>query len=206
MRAAVLDTAGRVVVQIDTTRGFVTARPLLGGQHLLGQLGLRVPPGDYRVRVSLEADRRGTLSPPTRVSIPDPAAARPTLSDLSIGVRTVGIAWRAPSADTAWTQPLHRFTRDERMQLYFEVGGMPIDTRYTIDLAIDRRERDAAGCVAAGGMLTLRTEGRAGGGIGRVQQEVSLQRLDRGSYTLAVTVTDPAGQQARRCRTFRIDQ
>ncbi|HPF62003.1 MAG: hypothetical protein KC544_11475 [Gemmatimonadetes bacterium] len=205
MRAAVLDPAGRVVLQVDTTRAFVTGRALLPGQHLLGQLGLRVPPGDYRVRVALEADRRGTLSPSTRVSVPDPAAGQPTLSDLSIGVRSVGIAWRAPTADTAWTQPLHRFSRDERMQLYFEVGGMAADTRYTIDLAIDRRGDDAVGCRADGGMLTLRTEGRASGAIDRVQQEVSLQRLDRGEYTLAVTLTTADGQRTQRCRTFRIE-
>lgn len=207
MRVAVLDTTGRVVTQIDTTRGFVSRTPLGPGQFLLGQLPIRVAPGTYRVRVALEADRRGTLSPSTVVSVADPALGRPTLSDLSIGERSVGILWRASTADTAWTDPRHAFARGREMQLYFETDGLVPGSSYTVDLAIDRQEKDAAqACTATGALLTLRFDQRATDGVNRFQRGVSLRRLLPGAYTLGVTITSTDGQTARRCRTFRVTE
>src|SRR5690606_12361434 len=63
MRVAVRNRDGEVVARIDTVRSFVSSTRLAGSQQLVGQLPVRVPPGNYRVRVSLESDRRGRLSP-----------------------------------------------------------------------------------------------------------------------------------------------
>jgi len=206
MRVALLDSTGALVTQIDTTRGFVASAPLRPGQFLLGQLPIRVAPGTYRVRVALEADRRGTLTPSTVVTIADPTRGRPTLSDLSIGERSVGILWRAPTADTAWTDPRHAFARGREMQLYFEADGLTPGSPYTVDLAIDRQDRSAQTCTGLGAMLTLRFDQRASDGVNRFQRSVSLRRLEPGAYTLGVTITSTDGQTARRCRTFRITE
>ncbi|MEO8479927.1 MAG: hypothetical protein ABI542_09885 [Gemmatimonadota bacterium] len=206
MRVAVLDSTGRLVVQVDTTRGFVAPATLRPGQFLLGQLPIKVAPGTYRVRVALEADRRGTLTPSTVVTIADPARGRPTLSDLSIGERSVGILWRASTADTAWSDPRHTFAREREMQLYFEADGLAPGSSYTVDLAIDRQAKGAPTCTAAGAMLTLRFDQHAADGVNRFQRGVSLRRLQPGAYTLGVTITSADGQTARRCRSFTVTE
>lgn len=204
LRVAARDAEGRVVAQFDTTRGYIAARPLTSNQFLLGQLPLHLPSGRYRVRAALESGRRGMLSAAVTVDVPDPAAAAPTVTDLSIGIRSVGVAWVTPTGDTVWTQPLGRFNRNESMQFYFEAGGIPVDSSYRVDLAVDRRDRKAQDCTAAGQMLTLSFESRSLGAINRVKREVSLKRLDPGSYVVAVTVVGPGGGEARRCRAFEV--
>ena len=203
MRLGVLDSLGQVVMQLDTTRHFVTRRALRGGQYLLGQQALHLTPGQYRIRAALESDRRGTLSRSTVLTVVDPQRAAPTLSDLSLGRRTVAITWRAGSSDTAWADPRHRFPRDAPMELYFEAGGMNPGTAYTIDLAIDRSDEDA-GCLGRGSKLTLRFSQQAEAGVNRFQRAVSLDRLEPGAYVLAVTATTASGAETRRCRSFEV--
>jgi hypothetical protein len=207
MRVAVVDRTGETVVQVDTVRGFVAPRRLARDQYLLGQLPLRVPPGEYRVRASLEADRRGMLSRPTTVVVAAPAAGALSLSDVSIGIRSVRIAWPTPGADTAWANPLHRFPADEPMQLYFEVGGLTRGTEYGYAVAIDRAAEVPAfttTCSARGTTLTLGFRQEHSGGVDRVARAVSLERLRPDDYVLAITVSTSDGQQVTRCRHFTV--
>lgn len=207
MRVAVVDRSGETVMQVDTVRGFVAPRRLAGNEYLLGQLPLRVPPGEYRVRASLEAERRGMLSRPKTVVVPAPGASRLTLSDISVGIRSVRIAWPAPGADTAWANPLHRFPADEPMQLYFEVGGLERGTSYVTAIAIDRAAEVPAfttTCSARGTTLTLQFEEEHPGGTQRVTRAVSLARLRPDDYVLAITVRSTDGQRETRCRNFSV--
>lgn len=207
MRVAVVDGSGRTVVQVDTVRGFVAPRRLRNNEYLLGQLPLRVAPGTYRVRASLESERRGFLSRPTLVQVPAPHGEALGLSDLSIGVRSVRLPWRAPSSDTAWANPLRRFPPGEPMQLYFEVSGLAADAHYNTAIAIDRVAKvplAANACGGEGGVLSIGFDRTADGGVQRVTREVSLSRLDPGDYQIAVTVTTPAGGRTQRCRQFTV--
>jgi hypothetical protein len=204
MRVAVLDSTGSLLMQVDTTRGFLTAQPLRPGEFLLGQLPLHLAAGTYRIRATLESDQRGTLSRSTTVHVVDPSRSTPTLSDLSLGARGVAILWGTPGADTAWADPRHRFARRTPMELYFEAGGMTDGTAYTVDLMIDRPRGSDGGCVARGGKLTLRFDQVATTGANRFQRAIALDRLEPGSYVLAVTVTTATGALARRCRTFEV--
>jgi hypothetical protein len=202
-RVAVLDDAGRIVAQVDTTRGFLAPVRLHPTQQLVGHLPVRVPPGHYRVRVALESDRRGYLSPPTNVEL---TAGRSglTLSDISIGARSVPILWRSPTADTAWANPRGRFQVDEDLQLYFEVGGLDEGTRYRTQIAIDRAEGAVAGCSAQGTALSLSFSGEHPGRVAREQRTVDLDRLRPDDYVMAVTVSTDAGERVTRCRRFTV--
>jgi hypothetical protein len=203
MRVAVVDASGAIIAQIDTTRGFLAPTRLRSSQQLVGQLPIRVRPGSYRVRVALESDRRGFLSRPVMVDL---HGERETLalSDISIGVRSVPILWRSPTADTAWVNPRGRYRVDEELQLYFEIGGLPEGTRYRTQIAIDRVASEAAGCSAQGTALTLSFDGEHPGGVGREQRAVSLDRLRPDDYMMAVTISTASGERATRCRRFTV--
>lgn len=203
MRVAVLDGAGRIVAQVDTVRGFLSPTRLRASQELVGQLPLRVPPGEYRVRVALEADRRGFLSRPVMVQLHADAQAL-SLSDISIGVRSVPILWRSPTADTAWANPRGRYRADEELQLYFEIGGLAAGTHYRTEIAIDRVAPDVAtACSARGTALTLSFDGEHPGRVAREQRAVALDRLRPDDYMMAVTISIDGGRVTR-CRRFTV--
>lgn len=202
-RLAALDANGDVITQIDTTRGFLAPARLRPSQHLLGQLAFRLPAGTYRVRATLETGRRGLLSPPIAVTVPPTGGEVLSLSDISIGARSVPITWRSPSADTAWANPLGRYRLDEELELYFEVNGLAENATYRTQIALDRvEEQGAGGCTGQGTALTLSFEGTHRGGMSREQRSVALDRLRPGRYQLAVIVSTPDGRRAIRCRSF----
>jgi hypothetical protein len=203
MRVAVRDAAGRNVVTIDTVRAFLSSTRLTPSQHLVGQLPIRVQPGEYRVRVSLESDRRGMLSAPVQVRVPG-TSGRLTLSDVSIGTRSVPILWRSPTADTAWANPLGRYRNTDQLQLYFEVGGLEQGTRYRTDIAIDRAGSAIGRCEARGDVLTMSFQGEHPGRVAREQRTLALNRLRPDSYLMAVTVATEDGQSETRCRQFTV--
>ncbi|HRP08872.1 MAG TPA: hypothetical protein PLL69_10335, partial [Gemmatimonadales bacterium] len=137
MRVAVRDLEGNIVARVDTVRSFVSPARLDASQQLVGQLPIRLAPGSYQVRAAIESDRRGRLSPVTRVVVAG-GGNQLVLSDISIGARSVPITWRSPGADTAWANPRGRYRVDEEMQLYFEVGGVERGTSYRTEIAVDR--------------------------------------------------------------------
>jgi hypothetical protein len=204
MRVGVLDAQGQPVAGVDTVRGFLAPNRLLASQQLVGQLPIRVPPGQYRVRVALESNRRGVLSRPVHVQVPAAGSAL-SLSDVSIGLRSVPVVWRSPTADSAWANPRGRYRADEEMQLYFEVGGLPAGTRYQTQIAIDRSEPGAAGaCGGRGTAFTLSFDGEHPGRVAREQRAISLARLRPDDYTMVVTVSTESGERVSRCRAFTI--
>lgn len=203
MRIAVRDAAGSTVVSVDTVRAFLSPTRLTPSQHLVGQLPIRIQPGEYRVRVSLESDRRGMLSQPVRVRVPS-LTGRLTLSDVSIGSRSVPILWRSPTADTAWANPLGRYRNTEQLQLYFEVGGLEPETRYRTNIAIDRAEGLNGRCEVRGDVLTLSFQGEHPGRVAREQRTLALNRLRPDNYMMAVTVATDDGQSETRCRQFTV--
>lgn len=214
LRAAVMDAAGEVIASVDTTRGFLTGRALRPEDHLLGQLPIAVPPGTYRVRVALEADGLGLLSPRTQVVVVPPVASAPAISDLALGTRRVRLPWVAATGDTAWINPFGRFRAREPLELYFEVVGIPAGESYRTELAVIRvsgRDRitDAAEQVVAEGgrpALTLGFSQRHPGGVAGVSREVALDRLRPGEYVLEVRVIGPDGREAVRRRPFVVDE
>ncbi len=212
MRAAVTNAAGDVVASVDTTRGFLTGTALRPQDRLLGRLPIPVPPGTHRVRVALEADGLGIISPRMRVNVPAPTGTTLALSDLALGTREVRLPWRTATGDTAWIHPGRTFTPREPLELYFEVLGLSTGTDYRVDIAVIRVSgRDAISdaaerVLAEGGSpdLTLGFDQRHPGGIAGISREVSLSRLRPGEYVLEVTVHTTDGARAVRRQPFVI--
>jgi hypothetical protein len=206
MRAAVTNEAGEVVASVDTTRGFLTGTALRPQDRLLGRLPIPVPPGRHRVRIALEADGLGVVSPRLQVDVPPPTGRTLALSDLALGRRAVRLPWQTATGDTAWMHPGRTFTTREPLELYFEVLGLPTDTPYRVDIAVIRVSgRDAISAaaervIAQGGSpdLTLGFDQRHPGGVAGISREVSLARLRPGEYVLEVTVHTTDGARAVR--------
>jgi hypothetical protein len=212
MRAAVVNAAGEVVASVDTTRGFLTGTALRPQDRLLGRLPIPVPPGKYRVRIAVEADGLGVVSPRVQVDVPAATGTTLALSDLALGTRTVRLPWQTTTGDTAWMHPGRSFTPREPLELYFEVLGLTSGTSYRVDIAVIRVSgRDAISdaaerVIAEGGSpdLTLGFDQRHPGGVAGISREVSLARLRPGEYVLEVTVHTPDGARAVRRQPFVI--
>lgn len=206
MRAAVRDADGAVVASVDTTRGFLTRTVLRPQDHLLGRLPLTVPPGRHTVRVALEADGLGLITPRQTVDIPPPDGSQLALSDLVMGTRTVALPWVTSSRDTAWLNPLRRFSLQAPLELYFEALGIPAGAEYRVDVGFIRVSgrseitREAERVVERGGSLdlTIGFDQRHTGGVAGIAREVSLSRLRPGEYVIEVTLRTRDGARTVR--------
>ena len=197
MRVAVRNAAGRVVASVDTLRSFAARAPIAETGSLLGRLPMHVPPGNYTVRVALETESRGLVTPPRPVRVAALATKAVELSDLALGARTVPLPWRTGPADTAWINPLHRFRSHEPMQLYFEVGGLAAGTPYRVQYAVLKPGR-------ANALLQVGYSLVASATPDRVHRELDIGRIGSGGYILQVTVTTPTGGKAVRQRRFTV--
>lgn len=210
IRAAVVDSLGKIVAVADTTRDFISPMALAPGDHLNGRLPLAVPPGKYHVRVAIESDMHGSITPRQEILVSSPAATTLSLSDLALGARSVRLGWRPQPNDTAWVNPLRRFSLAEPMQLYFEVTGVGRGESYQTNLAIFRLSGDSAithrsdAVVTAGGTpaLSLGFSETHPGGVASVRREISLQRLKPGEYVLQVTLARAGEPKVVRRQAF----
>ena len=184
-----------MIASVDTLRNFTAEHAIPAGEDLLGRLPVHVPPGSYTVRVAVETESRGMVTPPRAVQVAALSAPTIELSDLALGARSVPLPWRTVSSDTAWLNPLHQFKSSEPMQLYFEVGGIAAGAGYRVQLAVIRAGRTDA-------QMQLGFSAVAAGTPDRFHREVEIGRLAAGNYVLQVTVSNPAGGKATRQRAF----
>jgi hypothetical protein len=197
MRVAVRNAAGAVVTTVDTLRTFAASAPIAESGALLGRLPIRVPPGDYTVRVALETASRGLVTKPQQVHVAAMAATTIALSDLALGARTVPLPWRTGPADTAWINPLHRFRASEPMQLFFEVGGLPAGSTYRVQYAVLRPGR-------ADPLIQFAGDAVAQQAPDRVHREIDVGKVGTGDFILQVTVSTPSGGKSVRQRRFTV--
>ncbi|MDZ4259195.1 MAG: hypothetical protein U0974_06580 [Gemmatimonadales bacterium] len=206
MRAAVLDADGAVIASVDTTRGFLTPTVLRPQDHLLGRLPIAVPPGRHSVRVALEADGLGLVTPRQFVDVPPPDGSQLALSDLVLGTRSVALPWVTSRRDTAWINPLRSFPRDSPLELYFEATGIPAGAEYRVEVAFirvsgrDAISREAERVVERGGRadLTIGFDQRHSSGVAGIAREISLNRLQPGEYVIELTLITTDGARVMR--------
>lgn len=191
MRAVVIGVDGNQVAALDTVRRFATRGAVPPGEHLLGRLPLRVPPGDYTIRAAIEAGDAGTTTLRDTIRVNGVEGTSLGLSGLAVGTRAVALAWRTGPADTAWINPLRTYRRSEPARLHFEVTGLPKGAKYRTEVAVVRPK--GGGLIKSlfgGGGTAMRFtfEGVHPGGIEAVHRELSLERVEPGNYVLEVTV------------------
>jgi GWxTD domain-containing protein len=210
LRASVLALDGTVVAIVDTSPTLVVAAPVPAREYLLKRVAVRVPPGVFTVRVSLETEENaGLVSTRDTIRVPSPLGPALGLSDLALGSRSVHLTWPTARGDTAWFNPLGSFHANEPLQLFFEVAGLLPRSPYHVDLEIRR---------PGGGSLFSRLPliGRrrtffrlsfnstASSSLDQVHQEIRLDQLPPGSYVLEVTVSSETGGKVSRQREVTV--
>jgi len=200
MRATVLALDGTLVATLDTLRRFLTKGEVPSGEQMLARAPIRVPPGRYTIRASLEHGRSGLVSRRDTVVVASPVAPRLALADLVVGSRSVRLFWIAEDGDTTWLNPLARFRRTEPVEVTLEISGLAPGTPYRTELRIVRPGGGNAVTRLFRGSAALRVafDGVHPGGIETVRREVSLGEVGPGSYLLEVTVSTADGAKETR--------
>lgn len=204
LRGAIRDSQGEVIATVDTVRTFRTRGALAPGEYLLGRTPVAVPPGDYTVQLAVETDHRGIVTPRHAVRVVPASGTALVLSDLVLGSRNVPLAVPTITGDTAWVNPMRRFSRATPMQLYFELGGLKSGTPYQVKLAVIRGASTSLLGTREKAALTLGFAGESRGGVSAIDREFNVSRLDPGEYRLEVTVTAPGHAPVVRHREFAV--
>jgi GWxTD domain-containing protein len=208
LRFVAMDSIGRVVASLDTTRHFVAPEPVPPKEHLVGRVGTRVPAGSLQYRLAIQqGEASGVTLPRDSVRVGPRVGASLSLSDLVLGSRSANLAWRRTEDDTVLFNPLRTYRRSEEMELYYEIEGLR-PSPYTVELAV-KRKGSSGGLfrkIFGGGGAAIRLKFEEQATTPRVSTHRSLQlsRLKPGNYVLEVTVVDAAGRKDRRAREFQV--
>jgi GWxTD domain-containing protein len=204
VRASIIAPDGTRIASVDTVRSFRARTPIPSDGRLLIRVPMSAPPGTYALRAAIETDAGGMLRPRETITVPALDSAGIGLSDLAVGTRRVALWWSPGAGDTIWVNPLRSFTRQDAMELHYEVTGLAPGTSYRTEVAI---RKEGGGSVLSrlfggGAAVRLRSTDVHPGGIARVHRELDLSRLDPGSYSLEVRVRGPDGPVAERRARF----
>lgn len=204
VRASITGRDGLRAAAIDTVRSFRTRAAIPSDGTLLVRVPLAVAPGTYTVRAAIETDAGGMLVPRDTVTVPGSTPGPIGLSDLAVGTRRVALSWAPTDRDTIWVNPLRRFTRQDRMELHYEVTGLAAGASYRTEVTI---RKEGGGSIfsrlfGGGAALRLRSTDVHPGGIARIHRELDLAGLDPGRYTLQVQVRGADGPEAERRSAF----
>jgi GWxTD domain-containing protein len=209
VRFVAVDRVGRVAASLDTTRHFVAPAPVPAGEHLVGRVSVRVPPGQLQYRLAIQqGEESGTILPRDTVRVGQPTSTALSLSDLVLGSRGTNLFWRRTEKDTVLFNPLRTFKRSDEMQLYYEVEGLSSGTPYTVRIAV--RKRGGGGGLfrkifgGGGAQISLKFDEQATFPVASSQRTLDLDRLKPGHYTLEVVVDDGQGRTDRRATDFEV--
>ncbi|MBA3556699.1 MAG: GWxTD domain-containing protein, partial [Gemmatimonadales bacterium] len=76
VRFVATDRVGRVAAALDTTRHFVAPAPVPDGEHLVGRVSVRVPPGQHQYRLAIQqGEESGVILPRDTVRVGQPTSA-----------------------------------------------------------------------------------------------------------------------------------
>ncbi len=208
LRMLVYDSTRRLVAALDTVRVFRARERFGAGAFLTEQVVLSVPPGALRYTFVVEEPHAGTGATVSGRPLEVPRlSAGFAASDVVLGREGSGLVWRRPEGPVA-LNPLMRFPEDGRMELFYELYGLPQGAEVGTRVRITRR---------GGRSLLRRVFGGAGGadlsyvtttdaaGLTRVRQGLDLRGLGAGRYQLELELTDPvSGRQVVRSSPFEI--
>jgi GWxTD domain-containing protein len=199
IRANVTDSAGKLIVGIDSVRRQRANGLLTDAQLLSGLLTLDVPAGTYRVQLSV-ADTIGDRGAARVVGgIPVPAFLGPMeMSDLVLGLEGQGLAWIR--AGTRFPlNPRNAWTNAEAMEIGFELAGLPAGQSYKVRIGLADLGADSTRPPKA----SVEFENQATGARELVSQSLSLRGVKPGRYLLTATITS-GGKAIRRERRITV--
>ncbi|HTK56084.1 MAG TPA: GWxTD domain-containing protein [Gemmatimonadales bacterium] len=184
LRATVTDTAGKLMLAVDSVYRKRSNVILPDGSLLPGKMMLSVPAGAYRILLSV-ADTQGRKGA-ARVAggIPVPAFTGPMeMSDLVLGLEGQPIFWDRGGSRFP-LNPRNAWTTAEAMEIGFELGGVAPGTPYKVRLGVADIGADSTTPPKA----SVEFENQASGGREFVSQSLVLRTLRPGRYLLTATV------------------
>lgn len=199
-RILITTMGGEVLSAIDTSRFYVTGRPIAPGQFLPGRETVTVPPGTRYFRLALQqGDSSGGVFPTGSIIVGRFGFATDSLvvSDLVLGSRTSSLTWMPTAEDTVFFNPLRSFKEGSNLELYYEVYGLRANTTYTTQLSVRREGRGRP-------ELTLSFSEPSGTDVTRSRRTLGLDRLGAGEYTMEIEVTAADGRKVKQTRGFRV--
>jgi GWxTD domain-containing protein len=185
IRANVTDSAGRLILGVDSVRRYRSAQLLADGSLLAGLLSLDVPAGTYRVQVSV-ADTIGDKGAARAIfGIPVPAFTGPVeMSDLVLGLEGQALAWNRGGTRFP-LNPRNLWTSSEAIEIGFELAGLPSGQPYKVRIGIADLGADTTQPPKA----SVEFENQASGSRELVTQSLGLRGLRPGRYLLTTTVS-----------------
>jgi hypothetical protein len=212
LRAVLINSASDVAGAIDTTVLVVRDSWLPDDSLLTGRAVITAPAGTYVIRDGLESDDVGVVTPRQSVTLATLDSSALTLSGIALGRRSVPIAWRLASGDSAWIDPSLTFPRDEPMELTVQAGGLPPERDVPVELAFVRMPDSATalraertGTVGGGSSIRVDLADHHTRGVATIRRSISLGALKSGWYVVQVRVAVPNGASATRVRAFRVE-
>jgi GWxTD domain-containing protein len=213
-RVIISDSSDRVVANLDTVRVFGAHQALRRPSYLTGRLAVPVPAGNYQYRLlvrSVDGGAGDLLVEPLTVERLEPQ--RFAVSDLVVGREGSGLVWFSPAGDTVRLNPLQRFPEGSAVNLYYEIYGLSTGTPYHTVVRLEREGGGsffgAIGRLFGGGRspVLLEFDAPSTGTVTRVQRGIELRDVSKGTYRLAVVITDPAtGTSVTRVQRFQVVQ
>ncbi len=177
-------------VTVDTTRVFHARRPLAPGERLMISQALPLGAGDWEIAVLGTGEDRHAGAYTLRRDVRVDRGPGLTLSDLVTGV-TGAPSVTAPDGDPFPIDVGGTWTRGSSVELFYEVGGVPVGGSYRSTVEVTPLEP------THGPSLRIATTDRSTLPMNYVRRAVGTDRLVPGTYRLTVTVRAGAEQAVR---------
>ncbi len=170
--------------ELRVHRQFVATAPLASGQYLTQFVELPLPAGSYTASVVFtQPGDRGALAHVDSVGVPG-GSARLTISSIVLGRPDDPLQWNSDSTAVE-LNPLATFPAGGTAEVYYQIGGLDVDSTYDTRLAV----YDADAAAGSPPRLTLSFHATAQRTWMETSQKLGLAQLKPGAYLLRVSVT-----------------
>lgn len=199
LRGGFFRPGGAVVATIDTVQYLL--RPAAETRLLALRAAVTVPPGEYRIRVGVDAGPQlGAIFPADSLRVPDVLGDTLELSALLIGGPQHGLSWVVTPEDTVWLDPLPVYQPHDTVTLYVEAYGAVAPGPYSLRVTLSQQRGTIARLVRGrGDRIELTEETTLEGARAKIRRSLALGGLAPGQYILEVVV-EGNGQLSRRRR------
>lgn len=200
LRVSVNDGRGNTVAVLDTTKYYLSATPIPDRENLVDRIAIPVPAGLLHYRIAVEQeDQRGIVMGTDSINVGQFDGSRFDISSIVLGWRNANLRWLPVTGDTVFFNPTAIYRQNAKMELYYEVYGLPAGTPYQVELRLGKRDGGRP-------VLTLKYEERADSLVMRSHREVVLERVRQGDYFMTLIVTAPDGRKEERRAAFSVSR
>jgi len=206
VRVVARDTGGRIVARIDTSRVWRLVEDD-SITYVLDRVSVPVPDGRLEIRVAIVNGDGGSVFPRDTIEVLSGGVTEPRMSVPVLGLTTPRLAWPIPaSADSVFFNPLESYSRDESLEVYYELYGLEPGVEYQTTIEVSKPGGGLFRKVFGGGgkKISLSFRQVADGPVTPVSRSLGLQDLGPGSYRLVLSLSGPGGIELEQERRFEV--